>query len=82
MLRQVGIAIGVAVLIAVLGSPHSPTEVLAAYQHGWLVIAAIAFAGGVAGFLLLVRRSPAPSIASEPAAVPATGLVVAGGENL
>ena len=81
MLRQVGLAIGVAVLIAVLGSPDSPAEVLAAYQRGWTVIAAFAFASGVVGFLLLVRRR-APAIASEPAAVPATGLVAAGGENL
>ena len=81
MLRQVGLAIGVAVLIAVLGSPGSPAGVLAAYQRGWTVIAAFAFASGVAGFLLLVRRR-APAIASEPAAVPATGLVAAGGENL
>ncbi len=34
MLRQVGLAIGVAVLIAVLGSPDSPAHVLAAYQRG------------------------------------------------
>ena len=82
MLRQVGLAIGVAVLIAVLGSPHSPAQVLAAYQRGWTVTAAIAFAGGVVGFLLLVRRRPAPAIASDGATMPTTGLVPAGGENL
>jgi len=85
MLRQVGLAIGVAVLIAVLGSPDSPARVLAAYQRGWTVIAAIAFAAGVVGFLLLVRRPapaavPAPAARPEPAAVPTADLVVA--ENL
>jgi hypothetical protein len=82
MLRQVGLAIGVAVLIAVLGSPHSPAQVLAAYQRGWSVTAAIAFAGGVVGFVLLVRRRPAPADVLEPAAIPTAGLVSAGGENL
>jgi EmrB/QacA subfamily drug resistance transporter len=57
MLRQVGLAIGVAVLIAVLGSPGSPAQVLAAYQRGWWVTAAIAFAGGIVGFVMLARRT-------------------------
>ena len=34
MLRQVGLAVGVAVLVAVLGSPDSPAQVLASYQRG------------------------------------------------
>ncbi|HTP23972.1 MAG TPA: MFS transporter [Solirubrobacteraceae bacterium] len=82
MLRQVGLAIGVAVLIAVLGSPHSPAQVLAAYQRGWTVTAAIAFAGGVVGFLLLARRRPVAAVASDPAAIPTAGLVAAGSDNL
>ncbi len=87
MLRQVGLAIGVAVLIAVLGSPQSPAQVLAGYQRGWIVIAAFAFAGGVVGFLLLVRRRPVPAIASEPAAIASepistAGLVAAGSKNV
>jgi MFS family permease len=71
MLRQVGLAIGVAVLIAVLGSPTSPASILAAYQQGWTVIAAIALAGGIVGLLLLVnpRRRAA---AAEAAAVVAS----------
>ena len=80
MLRQVGLAIGVAVLIAVLGSPQSPAQVLAAYQRGWIVTAAIAFAGGVVGFVLLVR--PRAAVVSEPAPVATAGLAAAGGENV
>ncbi|MDP9294326.1 MAG: DHA2 family efflux MFS transporter permease subunit [Actinomycetota bacterium] len=70
MLRQVGLAIGVAVLIAVLGSPSSPSEQLAAFQHGWTVTAAIALVGGVAGAALLAagRRTPDPR--AEPARLP------------
>jgi len=68
MLRQVGLAIGVAVFIAVLGSPRSPAAMLAAYQRAWVVTAAIALAGGVVGlFLLMDRRAAAtaPAVAVE-----------------
>jgi hypothetical protein len=68
MLRQVGLAIGVAVFIAVLGSPGSPAATLAGYQRAWVVMAAMSLAGGVVGLLLLVdRRAPAtvPGVAVE-----------------
>ena len=80
MFRQIGLAVGVAVLIAVLGSPHSPAATLAAYQRAWIVTAAIAFAGGVVGLVLLTaRRRPAdlaaqaaPAASAAPAAPAAT----------
>lgn len=56
MLRQIGLAIGVAVLIAVLGTPHSPADALAAYTGASWVIAAIALAGAVVGLVLLAAR--------------------------
>ena len=56
MLRQVGLAIGVAVLIAVLGSPRSPAATLAAYQRSWIVIAGISAAGAVLGLVLLAGK--------------------------
>jgi EmrB/QacA subfamily drug resistance transporter len=56
MFRQIGLAIGVAVLIAVLGSPHSPAAVLTAYQRAWVVTASIALAGGLVGLALLTAR--------------------------
>jgi hypothetical protein len=68
MLRQVGLAIGVAVLIAVLGTPSSPADVLAAYQRAWVVTAALALAGGVVALALLTNRRralvEAPAIAT------------------
>jgi EmrB/QacA subfamily drug resistance transporter len=72
MLRQVGLAIGVAVLIALLGTPHSPAQTLVAYQRGWTATAAISFAAGVVGLLLLVPRrrpgpAPAPALTAPPA---------------
>ena len=67
MLRQVGLAIGVAVLIALLGTPHSPTQTLTAYQRASWVIAAISLAGGLVGLVLLAVR-PRPAAATlEPA---------------
>ena len=71
MLRQVGLAIGVAVLIAVLGSPASGTATLAAYQRGWVVTAAMALAGGVVALALLVNRRPA--VAEAPAIATTSG---------
>jgi hypothetical protein len=73
MLRQIGLAIGVAVLIAVLGSPRSPVGTLAAYQRGWFVIAAVALISGVVGVALLApRRGPvAASTETAEAGAPA-----------
>ena len=77
MLRQVGLAVGVAVLIAVLGSPRSAAATLAAYERGSWVIAAIAFAGGLAGSVLLSshQRRPQPATVPAVASAPATGEV-------
>jgi EmrB/QacA subfamily drug resistance transporter len=72
MFRQIGLAIGVAVLIAVLGSPHSPAAVLTAYQRAWVVTAGIAFAGGVVGFALLTTRRRRVGVAAPAAATTRT----------
>ncbi|MDQ6820755.1 MAG: MFS transporter [Actinomycetota bacterium] len=61
MLRQVGLAIGVAVLVAVIGTP-SAAHRLAAFQHGWYVIAVFALLAAAAS-LLLRRRVPAAALA-------------------
>ncbi|HEX3946815.1 MAG TPA: DHA2 family efflux MFS transporter permease subunit [Acidimicrobiales bacterium] len=59
MIRQVGLAIGVAVLVAVLGAPGSPAGRLTAFRHGWWVIAGLALASAVPA-LLVVRRTSRP----------------------
>jgi MFS family permease len=56
MLRQIGLAIGVAILIAILGTPASPHAVLHVYERASWVIAAMSFAGGVIGLALLAPR--------------------------
>jgi EmrB/QacA subfamily drug resistance transporter len=74
MLRQIGLAIGVAVLIAVLGSPHSPATTLHVYERASYVVAALAVAAGAVGLALLASRAdakptprPAPAtVANEP----------------
>jgi EmrB/QacA subfamily drug resistance transporter len=69
MIRQVGITIGVAVLVAVVGKPRTGNGELAAFVHGWLVITAISLACALTGVLL---RRPAPRRALDPRLVPAT----------
>jgi EmrB/QacA subfamily drug resistance transporter len=54
MIRQTGIAVGVAVLIAVLGQG---TAGLAAFEHGWWVIAGLSLAGIVPALALLRQRA-------------------------
>jgi hypothetical protein len=61
MLRQVGLGIGVAVLVAVLGAPSEAHAVLDAFDRAWLVAAAIAAAGALASLAILGVRHHAPS---------------------
>jgi EmrB/QacA subfamily drug resistance transporter len=53
MLRQVGLAVGVAILVAVIGTPHTSAGELSAFQHGWIVIAAASLLAAAAGGVLL-----------------------------
>jgi MFS family permease len=72
--RQVASALGVAILVTVLGTPHSAEAARNAFRHSWIVAAvANLLAAGVA---LLIRRAvsapaPVPGPASAPVEVPA-----------
>jgi len=66
MFRQVGLAIGVAVFVAVLGSPAAGTDTLHAFQRGWFVVAALALAGALASVVWLVRQGGATRVARTP----------------
>ena len=72
MLRQVGLAVGVAILVAVLGTPHSVSAEVTAFEHGWTVISATALLAAVAGATLLRRPGRARESArwSDAAASP------------
>jgi EmrB/QacA subfamily drug resistance transporter len=71
MLRQIGLAMGVAVLVAILGSSTAPAQRLTAFQHGWTVIAAIALLSAVAGAIALPGRVGGSVGALPPASAPA-----------
>jgi hypothetical protein len=73
MLRQVGLAIGVAVLVAVLGKPSGPHALLDAFDHAWLVIAAFAAATALASVAILGIRRPASDSSPTGATVPIDG---------
>jgi EmrB/QacA subfamily drug resistance transporter len=75
MLRQVGLAIGVAVLVAVLGTPSAPHAVLDAFDRSWIVISAFAAASALASLAILGVRRPAPHAAPTGATVPIDGHV-------
>ena len=65
MFRQIGLAVGVAILIAILGTPHSPLATLDVYRRAWVVVAAISLAGAVLGAVLMTtRRAPTAALAS------------------
>lgn len=58
MIRQAALAIGVAVFVAVVASPGSPTAQLAAYHRGWWLMAAVV-AAGLIPTLMFIRPRPA-----------------------
>jgi EmrB/QacA subfamily drug resistance transporter len=62
MLRQVGIAVGVAVLVAVLGAPDSPAAAEDAFSTAWWMLTAISLGAAVSA-LVLLRRRAAPDAA-------------------
>jgi hypothetical protein len=68
MARQLGIALGVAILIAIFGHP-SPQDALAHFHNGWWFIAGAGFLAAVAG--IRIRVAPAPE-----AVAPADGTAV------
>ena len=68
MARQLGLIIGVALFVAVLGAPASPAGTLDGFDRGWVLIAVLALAGGVAALLLYRYRPTAPAIALVPVA--------------
>jgi EmrB/QacA subfamily drug resistance transporter len=74
MVRQIGFALGVAVFVAVLGSPHGALADLAAFHLAWFVIAGLSLAGAVAAGALPRRAGAAPSPPRRP---PATASVTA-----
>jgi MFS family permease len=66
LVRQVGFVVGVSMFIAVVGTGRHGQALVSAFQHGWIVAAAVGLAGSASAFLLLIK---ARSRAEVPAAV-------------
>ncbi len=75
MIRQTGLALGVAVLVAILGShTHPGPAALTAFRHGWWAAAAISLASVLPALALLrPRAGAAPVAGAAPAAVEVPG---------
>jgi NTE family protein len=63
--RQVGAALGVALIVAIIGTP-SPLTALAAFQHAWTFGAVCLFVSGIAGDLGCGFRSTCDGPESPP----------------
>lgn len=63
MTRQTALALGVALLIALLGSSHTPLERLAAYDRAWWSMAAMALVSLAPLMLLMKKRAPVAAAA-------------------
>jgi EmrB/QacA subfamily drug resistance transporter len=57
MTRQTALALGVAIFVAILGTPHSPLERLAAFERAWWAMAALTLVSLVP--LVLLRKPQA-----------------------
>ncbi len=68
--RQVASALGVAVLVTVLGTPHSAGAARSAFRHGWVVAAAANIVA--AGVALLIRRPGAAAVVTPTSGEAAT----------
>jgi hypothetical protein len=69
MIRQTGMAVGVAAFVAIIGTPGSPLDRLVAFRHAWWAMAAVV-ALGLIPALLLRRASAKTASASTLAANP------------
>jgi EmrB/QacA subfamily drug resistance transporter len=58
MIRQAGIAVGVAIFVTVVAAPASPVARLAAYHRGWWIMAVITALSMIPTLMLIRTRRP------------------------
>jgi hypothetical protein len=66
MARQLGFTLGVALFVAVVGTPSRSGEELTAFRHAWLVVAIMATLAAAAALALVPQRRETAAV-SEPA---------------
>ena len=59
------LAVGIAIAIAIVGSPSSPQEILESYRISWLTSAGLFIAMGVTILVGYVNRTSAQTAASQ-----------------
>ncbi|VIO80046.1 MFS transporter [Bradyrhizobium ivorense] len=57
MIRQAALAIGVAIAVAILATPVTMADRIAAFQRGWWIMAAITIAAHVPNYLFIRRKT-------------------------
>ena len=70
--RQVGAVLGIALLVAFIGSPETPTELVSAHERGWIMIATLTAITALIGLAqpALRRTTAQPVIPSTASVVP------------
>ncbi|HLI33088.1 MAG TPA: MFS transporter [Solirubrobacteraceae bacterium] len=68
MLRQIGTAVGVAVVVAILGGSSGVHAGLGTFRTSWIVIAALAGCSAVASLIVLPRMTLRSTLSAEPSA--------------
>ena len=58
MIRQAALAIGVAIFVAIVGSPGSMSDRITAFHRGWWIMAALTLAGLIPTWLYIRRQKP------------------------
>ncbi len=56
MIRQAALAVGVAIFVAIVGSPATPLERLTAFHRGWWIMAAVAALGLIPNYIFIRQR--------------------------
>ena len=63
--RQIGGAIGIAILVVIIGAPGTATEMVGRFHHLWLYSAATALGSGVIGGFIPRPSGAARSVVDE-----------------
>lgn len=66
MNRQIGTAIGVSLLVAILGTPTTYAAAHAVFQHAWWAMAGVSVLGAATALLMTPQPPPLPVVAPEP----------------